>query len=397
MRRIAVAALVAVGIGGWTSAGARGAEIVTWKTTSRYVSPPALASLYNTKLDQAEPSALRVNVFLPDGYAQHPGDRYPLLLLLHGQGDGYDTWAKPSKGNLLGTAKGFPGVIVMPEGDRGYYTNWWNGGRMGDPQWERYHLDELLPLIEQRLRIRPERRWHAIAGLSMGGFGTMYYASQRPGYFGSAAAFSGVLSTERPTFQQAFGTASGEEPEPIWGDPERQAFYWAGHNPVKLVANLRYTRLFVAAGNGVADQADELGNIGNALAELELGQQAQEFASAAEDQGLDVAYRPHFGVHDWPYWRADLRAAIRWDPFKEVVERPASWTYRTVSRFGRAWDLRFGFDQQPSEVITFKRDGNRLSAFGSGRVTLRLVGAGRPAFTETLPFSRELPAPRAAG
>ena len=76
----------------------------------------------------------------------------------------------------------------MPEGDRGFYTNWWNDGRRGDPGWERYDLEELIPLVERRFRIRRARRWHAIAGLSMGGMGTMYLASQRPHYFGSAAS-----------------------------------------------------------------------------------------------------------------------------------------------------------------------------------------------------------------
>jgi S-formylglutathione hydrolase FrmB len=36
-------------------------------------------------------------------------------------------------------------------------------------------------MIERRYRIRPQRRWHAIAGLSMGGYGAMYLASQLPG------------------------------------------------------------------------------------------------------------------------------------------------------------------------------------------------------------------------
>ena len=91
-----------------------------------------------------------------------------------------------------------PGIIVMPEGDRGFYTNWWNDGRRADPGWERYDLEELIPLVERKFRIRKARRWHAIAGLSMGGMGTMYLASQRPHYFGSAASFSGFVSHQGP-------------------------------------------------------------------------------------------------------------------------------------------------------------------------------------------------------
>src|SRR5439155_1658370 len=137
----------------------------------------------------------------------------------------------------------------MPEGDRGWYTNWWSGGARS-PGWERYHLDELIPLIERKFSIRRGRRWHAIAGLSMGGEGAIFYASQRPGYFGSAASFSGVLSVQRPEWPTGFDT-QGENHVDVYGDPDAQRFYWTGHNPTALVQNLRLTRLFVAVGDGV--------------------------------------------------------------------------------------------------------------------------------------------------
>ena len=120
------------------SAGA--ARIVTWTTTSRWVDPSKATSGYNHPGAPARPNALRVNVLLPDGYDERSSRRYPVLYLLHGVGDAYDSWALPGQGEILDVARGFPGFIVMPEADRGFYTNWWNGGRRGDPGWERYHL-----------------------------------------------------------------------------------------------------------------------------------------------------------------------------------------------------------------------------------------------------------------
>jgi diacylglycerol O-acyltransferase / trehalose O-mycolyltransferase len=238
---------------------AREARIVTWDDPkvgeSRFVDPSAAPTgLYNRPPGVPErPNALRVNVYLPPGFDRDR--RWPVLFLLHGQGDAYDSWAHPEQGDLLETARGFPGIVVMPEGDRGFYANWWNGGTFGDPAWERHHLDELIPLVERRLPIRRARRWHAVAGLSMGGLGAAFYASQRPGYFGSAASFSGAVSIQRPSFQQGF-SATGQESEPIWGDESEQEFYWRGHNPLELVDNLASTRLFVAAGNGVPNASD---------------------------------------------------------------------------------------------------------------------------------------------
>jgi S-formylglutathione hydrolase FrmB len=354
---------------------------------SRFVDPAAAPEgSYNEPPGVPErPNALRVNVYLPPGFDRDSDRRYPVLYLLHGQGDAYDSWANPANGDLLETAAGFPGLIVMPEGDRGFYANWWNGGRRGEPAWERYHLDQLIPAMERRLPIRSGRRWHAIAGLSMGGEGAMFYASQRPGYFGSAASFSGPLSIERPTYQNAFEAGTGQDREALFGDPQAQGFYWAGHDPSKLVANLRSTRLYVSAGDGVPNPAspDEVSNYFGQLAEAELGQQAAEFAAAAEDAGADVTYAPHQGIHDWPYWRADLANAIAWGLFDAPPAAHGEWRYDTVAQTGTAWGMHFRFAEPPEEVVALEREGALLRGEGSGGVTLRARGCR---IREELPF-----------
>ena len=193
---------------------AQASELVTLKTPSKHVDPATV--VWN---GDDHPQELRANVLLPDGYDAKR--RYPVLFLLHGVGDAYDTWAKPERGDIEQTAKGFPGIIVMPEGDRGFYTNWWNDGKRGDPGWERYDLEELIPLVERKFRIRKARRWHAIAGLSMGGMGTMYLASQRPHYFGSAASFSGFVSHQSPGVDLGLQLVGGVEYEKIFGPAGR--------------------------------------------------------------------------------------------------------------------------------------------------------------------------------
>lgn len=397
-RRSAFALLLATaGAMAWAAV-ADAARIVTWTgpgvSESRFVDPSAAPpGSYNEPPGVDErPNALRASVYLPDGYGRHPDRRYPVLFLLHGQGDAFDSWPNPANGDLRRTARGFPGVIVMPEGDRGFYTNWWNGGRRGDPAWERYHLDQLIAVVERRLRVRRARRWHAIAGLSMGGEGAMFYASQRPGYFGSAASFSGPLSIQRPTYQEAFEAATGQDREALFGDPQDQEFYWAGHNPRELVGNLEHTRLYVAAGDGTPNPArpEELTNTFGQAAEAELSQHASEFVDAAEDAGARVTYAPHQGIHDWPYWRADLANAIDWGFFRRPPAPRRSWRYATVARVGEAWGISFRFTPAPGEVASLERAGGRLSGEGSGAVRLR-----RPGFCTValeLPFS--IPAAR---
>src|SRR5919201_1493151 len=223
---LALGAALALPGSAWAS------RLETWVTSSRYVDPTKVQ--FNGPSDR--PKALRVNVLLPDGYDGKR--RFPVLYLLHGHGDAYDSWMNPQQGDLLNVIHAFPAIVVMPEGGRGWYTDWWEGGARR-PGWESYVLDEVVPTVERRLRVLPGRRWHAIAGLSMGGEGTAYFASQLPGYFGSAASFSGVLSIQRPEWPAGMDT-QGERHQDVFGDPDAQRFYWTGHNPTALAQNLRY-------------------------------------------------------------------------------------------------------------------------------------------------------------
>jgi S-formylglutathione hydrolase FrmB len=366
------------------AAPAQAAKLVTLTTTSRFVDPAAEPFNGPPPDTPPRPNALRVNVLLPDGYTKKK--RWPVLYLLHGHGDGFDYWANPKRGDVANIAKGFPGLIVMPEGARGWYTNWWNDGRRL-PGWESYHLGELTQLIERRYRIRPGRRWHAIAGLSMGGEGATFYASQRPGYFGAVASFSGVLNIQRPEWPVGMDT-QGESHQDVFGDPEAQRFYWTGHNPTALVENLRYTRVYVTVGDGVPAPG-EITNYFGAVAERELREHANDFDAAARAAGVDVTYRPRGGIHDWPYWREHFADALQWGFFKPVVEKPAKWRFSTVQRFSSAWGLRILFPTAPDDVAVFERDGSTLRATGSGLVRIRGPRGGR--LVRTLPFTAPMP------
>jgi S-formylglutathione hydrolase FrmB len=387
MRRVATAGVLAALLACAGAAPAHAARLVTWKhTRSRFVDP--VTSPFNGVPDEApaQPQQLPVNVLLPDGY--DPTRRYPVLYLMHGHGDSYWSWFARKNGDLVNTARGFPGIVVMPEGGQGWYADWWNGGRRAAPGWESYHLDELIPLVERRLPIRRGRRWHAIAGLSMGGEGAMYYATQRPGFFGSVASFSGPLSIQRPEWPAGFDT-QGENHEDVFGDPAGQEFYWAGHNPAALVGNLLHTRVFVAVGDGTPVRPDDFDNAFGQVAERDLRQHAEDFLNAAQARGLDVTYDPRPGVHDWPYWRQHLTDAMHWGLFGRVPSRSKQWEFTTVSRHSRAWAMRFDFGKGPNTLVKFTRAGKVLRGDGEGTVRVRFPrGAAR---TLNLPFSVRIP------
>lgn len=374
---IAAACLLAV----LAAVPASASTLKTIATPSAFVDPRSVE--FN---GDDHPGELRANILLPDDY--DPTRRYPVLFLLHGVGDSYASWADPERGDVAETAAGLDAIVVMPEAARGFYTNWWNGGRRGDPAWERFFLEELIPLVERRFPIRRGRRWHAIAGLSMGGLGATFLGSQLPGYFGSVATFSGFIQHQRPEIGLAFEGAAGRPYEQLFGPAD--GFYASGHNPAKLVRNLRSSRLYVTVGNGVPAPED-LPNAFGAVLELELFAQAMDFVAAAERAGVEHTYVPLSGIHDWPYWRRHLRAAIEWGLFEPVPAAPREWTYSTVSQRGRAWNLDYRFDGPPDELITLSRDGAVLRGEGSGDARL---ARGRCRIEMTLPFEVRFPARR---
>ena len=146
-------------------------------------------SMYSSKMGQQ----MTYSVWLPREYDAEK--EYPFLYLLHG----YE-WGDQSrldlcwldKGNAAEIAEkyqkngGVAMIIVMPNGLSSFYQ--------GD--YEEYFHNELMPKVEGDLKCNGKR---AIAGLSMGGYGTLYNALKYPekftyGYAMSPAAYAWMAS-----------------------------------------------------------------------------------------------------------------------------------------------------------------------------------------------------------
>jgi S-formylglutathione hydrolase FrmB len=329
------------------------------------------------------PGPPRARVLLPDGY--DPAKRYPLLVLLAGLSSNYRVWSEPGQGQIAKTAAGFKGIIVMPEGGSGWYTDWWNGGRRGDPSWETYTLDDVIPQTLDRYRIRRGRRWHALAGVSMGGLGTAYLGGRLPGFFGSIAVISGLVDGHLHSdvapgapYPPVEGTVQSLIPELYAGagiDPQGvmgpdQGFYSFGHDPVKLAANLRQTRVFMAVGDGTPTSDGEP-NPGNVVTDQPseaaiIRPASDHYAEALSAAGVDLTYQPHAGIHDWANFRVELRDAIDWGLFRPVEEHATHWINDTVATHGQLWEFGYSFDAPPDRIVRFQRSGRRLSVSAAG-------------------------------
>src|SRR3954471_24727289 len=95
-------------------------------------------------------------------------------------------------------AASFPSIVVSPNGDSGYWSDWFNNGLFGPPKYETYVIRQLIPIIDARFRTLPRRSARAVMGISMGGSGSMMFAARHPDLFAAAASLSGAVDSNLP-------------------------------------------------------------------------------------------------------------------------------------------------------------------------------------------------------
>ncbi len=115
---------------------------------------------------------------------------FPVLYLLHGFGGNYRLWITKVP-QLQQLADKYGCIIVCPDG--GYTTLYFDNPLDSNSRFETYFIQELMPFVESRYPTRNDRRYRALSGLSMGGFGSFFLASRHTGLFSSAGSMSGVL------------------------------------------------------------------------------------------------------------------------------------------------------------------------------------------------------------
>ena len=178
-------------------------------------------------------------VYLPSGYddaSAQPPKRYPVLYFLHGLGDNEQTLFKSGgwttlddlrKQHRLGDF-----LIVAPEGRRTFYIN----SADGSVRYNDFFLQEFLPYIAGKYRIRPGRAGRAISGISMGGYGALRFAFAHPELFSAVSAQSAALITETP--QELSAASQSGSPllgvlGPVFGNPIDIA-HWNQNSPFVL-------------------------------------------------------------------------------------------------------------------------------------------------------------------
>jgi S-formylglutathione hydrolase FrmB len=293
-------AFVALGLGlsllGGATARADAPNLVSGQgisvSATRWISPRTLeADIATAKVAAvAVNGPHRVRITFPSDYFQRPATRFPVLYLLHGGAGGNSAQWTTGGGDEEHITAGAELITVMPDGGKvGWFTNWVDQSQ-GAQAWADFHLTQLIPWVDANLRSIGAKSGRAIAGLSMGGFGAIRYAQDRPDLFAYAASFSGAVdlsdSGTRSVISEQAGQ-SGFNPYGPFGNPfpPFDTTYRA-LNPVTRAARLR--------GVGVALYAGAGSNDGDAI--------ERTMATSADHlhQALNSAGVPHFF---WNYGR----------------------------------------------------------------------------------------------
>jgi S-formylglutathione hydrolase FrmB len=226
-------------------------------------------------------------VLLPSGYDPAAARRYPVLYLLHGKGGDHTDWSK--RAPLREAVGATPLIVVMPDGDDGWYLDWADGIHGYEGQIVR----DLLPHVDATYRTIASREGRALAGLSMGGYGAFKLALRHPGLFVSAASHSGAMRFTREDWGREDVLMFGTGPE---GNRRR-----VENDLLELALALRRTRpqwpgpaLYIDCGT-----EDFLYDANARL--------------RAFFREVDVPYEYHEGPggHSWEYWAARLPEQLR--------------------------------------------------------------------------------------
>lgn len=242
------------------------------------------------------------SVYLPPGYDS--SDRsYPVLYLLHGFTDDETGWVqfgevKAIADKEMQKVEVTPMIIVMPDAGLSWYVNNHDGSVM----YEDFFINELMPHVESTFKTRAEKQFRAVAGLSMGGYGSLIYSMKYPDKFAASAPLSAGVSTDSSivnmpmeNWNNVYGLPFGKDRE----GKERLTDHYLQNSVLNIIKTgnaetLKKVRYYIDCGD------DDFLIKGN-----------MELHSALLDKGVPHEFRVRNGGHTWTYWRTALPEVLK--------------------------------------------------------------------------------------
>ncbi len=238
------------------------------------------------------------------------GKKYKVLWLLHGTYGDHTDWLRRTNIELYACEKDL--IVVMPSALNSNYSNW-DQCMMGFGMYD-YLTEELMPLIYNWFPASDKREDNFIAGLSMGGRGTIKFAANHPDKFAAAA----VLSAAPVNFEHL--TEEDLHKEDM-----------VSRRLLGMVRNAGGLESFKNSSENVWDILNSLAGTGR-LPKLLFACGTHDtliyenlliFKKHAEEVGLDAQFWTLEGYeHEWRFWDLAIQHALQFFGLEDTGASP---------------------------------------------------------------------------
>jgi len=198
-------------------------------------------------------------------------------------------------------------IIIMPDGlfDAFYQNNF-----DGSLKWEDYFINELMPEVESKFRVHANKTYRSIAGLSMGGYGSVYMSLKHPKLFSTCYAMSGAFIELEPV-------KKGEKADSMF--EELYVKLWGKRNAAGLPETYKENSILEmvrAMDEYKAPTSWRDADKALPLFVLDCGDDDSllkfnfNLFEAMKEKKMNVDFRVKEGSHNWTYWRGCLPNAL---------------------------------------------------------------------------------------
>lgn len=208
--------------------------------------------------------------------------KFPVLYLLHGMGNNHATWTGYTNVEMYAEERNIAVVMISAE-NKSYVNN--NGDNFYD-----FIENELMDFVKGNFNVSDKPEDTYIAGLSMGGFGTLVHALSNPEKYCALGAFSAAIELNPAAL-------SGGKEEPVNPD----------YDPKTLAERIyenkgKFPKMYIACG-----EKDFLFEANKAFKDrlTEMGNKV-EWVTMAE-----------YG-HEWRFWNIQIEKFLDWIPRTDV-------------------------------------------------------------------------------
>lgn len=232
-----------------------------------------------------------VNVIIPQRNASGEigienggaAEKYKCLYLLHGLSDNQTIWLRRT--SIERYAQEYGICVVMPFGDRSFYTDMKFGGK-----YYTYIAKELPRVIREFFNVSKKREDNYIAGLSMGGYGALKIGMRECETFCAAAGLSSVADIEREKemWKQDAVNIFGLDMKVPDEDDLFKIAEKCSENPLK-------PRIYMGCGTEDFLYGDNI-----------------RLKEKFESLNFDYKYRESPGAHSWDFWDEYIQYVLKW-------------------------------------------------------------------------------------